>query len=767
MAGRRPLDKNRNQNQESAELLEALKNYENFLNRELKIYRGQRAWKLMLLFRKLYTNLVREAPKDPLGALRKLFREPLAEHELKFPNLWDFMSTEAMTSLAAGAAPAKQGGGSLDRGHGEPAVEEAKYPIICMPIFDFDMRFQRPQQILARFAASGHKVYWISPSRRPSPDSGAAYELAPLRRNIIEVRLDSPDHNLYTGEMTPALLDSMASGLEEMIAREGLAECWSLVQFPFWRKLALRLNERFGYPLLYDCMDNFEEWPIEPKPSAANCADEKALFAEASLVTVSAETLGRIARRHGAEPVLVPNGADVRFFERAIDNSEIGGLTGPVIGYFGAVAEWFDFEAVAHMAASRPDYNFVIIGRIEDPDRIPRLKALPNIHLFGERKYVTLPSFLKRFDVCLIPFRLSPLLEYANIVKLYEYFSQGKPVVTSRLSQLNAPLDLVYFAGTHEEYVRQIDAALNESDVSLVRRRIEFAHANTWNDRMVEMDRAMRRSTPRVSILVLTYNSGSFLPEFHRYFIKNTAWPSWELIYADNCSSDATPDILSGFTAADPRVRAILLDRNLGFAGGNNAAAKQATGEYLIFLNPDTVVTHGWVHRLLAPLMRDPKVGMSAPVTNHSGNQTRIDVSYSGAAEMEEFAASLARARHGQTFDVPMAPLLCAAIRRQTWEQIGELDARFEVGMFEDDDYGIRLKQAGLKTVTAEDCFIHHFGSGSFRQLDPEHSIAVFNANREIFEKKWGIKWQQHQMRPGVQPLSAAKVYSPTWFFAI
>ena len=760
-----PLKKTGIGDHDKSDLLEALKNYERFLDRELEIYRGQRAWKLMLLFRKLYTDLVREAPRSPLLALRNLFTRPLAEYDLKFPHIWDFFSSEAVTALNARAgagSPAADGHVPLQAG-----VAEAKYSIICLPISDFELRFQRPQQIIARFASSGHRVYWISPSRRPLKDSSAAYELAPIRRNIIEVRLKSPDYNLYTGEMTPALLDSLASGLEEMILYEGLAECWSLIQFPFWRKLALRLEDRFGYPLIYDCMDNFEQWPIEPKPSAANCAEEKTLFSEASVVTVSSEALARIARQHGAEPVLVPNAADVSFFENAIDNAEIGHLTGPVIGYFGAVSEWFDAEAVAHMARSRPNFNFVIIGHVEDQATTAPLKDLPNVRLLGERKYTTLPSFLKRFDACLIPFRLSAVLEYANIVKLYEYFSQGKPVISSRLTQLHAPLDLIYIADTHQDYARHLDAAVNESDASLPRRRIEFAHANTWSHRMADMDQAMRRKTPLVSVIVLTYNSEAFLAEFHRYFIKNTAWPNWELIYADNCSSDATPNILSGLAAEDARVRAVLLDRNLGFAGGNNAAARLASGDYQVFLNPDTVVTSGWIHRLLMPLMKDPQVGMSAPVTNHSGNQTRIDVSYSGAAEMEEFAASLARARHGQTLQVPMAPLLCAALRRQTWEQIGELDERFRVGMFEDDDYGLRLSRAGLKTVTAEDCFIHHFGNGSFRQLDPEQSTALFNANRDIFEKKWGIKWQSHQMRPGVQPLSAAKVYSPTWFFAI
>ncbi|HNY41615.1 MAG TPA: glycosyltransferase [Bryobacteraceae bacterium] len=758
------------------ELLGSIKRYEDFLQKELDVYRDQRAWKLMLLFRKYYTLLFREAPKKPLTAFKKIFTEPIAKHDLQFPCVWDFLPADALAALqdrpAGTAGPARNPAFESTaqfalHSLSEPSGGVARYSLIVLPIFDFELRFQRPQQIAARFAANGHTVYWISPSRRPSRRVAGSYEIVPIRRNLLEVRMNSLDYELHTGEMTPEILDSLAVSIEEMVLNEGLAETWTLIQFPFWRKLGLRLREKFGYPMLYDCMDSFQDWPVEPKPSAANCADERCLFAEADVVTVTAEGLGRRAKQCGAKPVLAPNAADTKFFELALPNGEISHLKPPVIGYFGVVADWFDLGAVAHMAASRPEYNFVIIGEVVPSVDAGPLKRLPNVHLLGEKKYALLPSFLKRFDVCLLPNHLGPLMEYANHVKLYEYFSQGKPVVSSRLTQLHAPHELVYFADDHDSYVRQLDAALAESDPALAARRIEFARVNNWNSRVMLMEKAMRARTPLVSIVVLTHNSEAFLPEFQRYLLKNTAWQNWELIYADNCSTDSTQNLISGFASEDSRIRMILFDENLGFAGGNNAAARLASGDYLVFLNPDTVVTRGWLGRLLAPLVNDPKVGMTAPVTNHSGNQTRIDAVYSGVTEMEQFAAYIARTQSGKTLDVPMAPLLCAALRRQTWEEVGDLDDRFRVGMFEDDDYGLRLGHAGLKTVTAEDCFIHHFGNGSFRQLDPDRSNEIFQANLAAFEQKWGIKWHPHQMRPGVPPLETARLYSPSWFFVL
>jgi GT2 family glycosyltransferase len=119
---------------------------------------------------------------------------------------------------------------------------------------------------------------------------------------------------------------------------------------------------------------------------------------------------------------------------------------------------------------------------------------------------------------------------------------------------------------------------------------------------------------------------------------------------------------------------------------------------------------------------------------------------------MHRFAAKRGEAYRGQHFDIPMLAMFCTAMRRSTWERVGDLDERFGIGMFEDDDYARRVRAAGLRVVCLEDAFVHHFGGASFATLEPRAYRRLFEANRRSFEAKWGIAWEPHRGREPARP---------------
>lgn len=156
--------------------------------------------------------------------------------------------------------------------------------------------------------------------------------------------------------------------------------------------------------------------------------------------------------------------------------------TSATIGYVGALDSWFDIEAVREAALAYPKCRFVLGGRIEFKP-IRRLATLDNVELLGEIPYHRVPELLARFQVALIPFRITPLTLMTNPIKMYEYFSCGLPVVTTPLPEAQTMGDLVYLASTPREFARQVGHALAEDDPARRMRRREIALLESWDAR--------------------------------------------------------------------------------------------------------------------------------------------------------------------------------------------------------------------------------------------------------------------------------------------
>ncbi|MFN2197129.1 MAG: glycosyltransferase [Anaerolineales bacterium] len=251
----------------------------------------------------------------------------------------------------------------------------------------------------------------------------------------------------------------------------------------------------------------------------------------------------------------------------------------------------------------------------------------------------------------------------------------------------------------------------------------------------------------RASLILLTYNSLNYTRQCLESIYTKTIYPEFEVIVVDNASTDGTPEFLEAASVEYENFKIQLNDHNEGFARGNNQGVQLADGEYLVFLNNDTIVTEGWLTALLGHL-DNPQIGMVGPVTNSSSNETRILVGYDQIEDMERFAQEYTRAHAGEHFEIRVLPFLCVALRREVFDEIGPLDEQFGLGMFEDDDYCQRLREKNYQIVCAEDVFIHHWGGGSFHKMDPQAYWQLFWENRTKFEQKWDITWQPHLQRP-------------------
>ncbi len=244
---------------------------------------------------------------------------------------------------------------------------------------------------------------------------------------------------------------------------------------------------------------------------------------------------------------------------------------------------------------------------------------------------------------------------------------------------------------------------------------------------------AIQSKKHMVTIIILNYNGMSHIQNCLNSINAFTSQP-YEIIVVDNASTDGSRDILRS------REDILLVENatNLGCPPARAQALALASGEYVVLLDNDIIVTPGWFKKLTDHFNNHPEIGILGPRSNFvSGPQLVRDITYQTVDELKELARKLYQDQKGYLTETSRLVGFCMAIRRSVIKKIGGLDPRFGKFGFEDDDYSWRAKIAGFKIAIAHDVFIHHFGGPQVRG-DILYNKLLKEA-WEIFKKKWGL----------------------------
>jgi len=616
--------------------------------------------------------------------------------------------------------------------------------IFIWAIIDWHFRIQRPQHLARELARSGKRVFYMSVQFIDDPHPGFSVEPIDDSGRLFQVHLHvNGAPPIYSGIPTLEARTQLQKGAGEVLNWTKSRKIVSLIEHPFWFEAARILpNAR----LVYDCMDHHEGFGgFSPELSS----QEQALMRTAELVVVTSRRLDDVASKYNDQRAIIRNACEYEHFA----NPPLDCYRDPygdrqIIGYYGAIASWFDVELVAALADRFPDCCVLLVGDDTCGAR-QRLQSHPNVLFVGEVEYDKLPYYLYGFAVCILPFHIVPLTLATNPVKVYEYLSAGKTVVATDLPELRQLGDLVHIAPDRGAFSDAVAAALAElPDDQLVARRKAFAREQTWVHRAQELAARIRDlPEPLVSIIVITYNNLDLTETCLQSLEAHSDYGTMEVIVVDNASADGTADYLTAWSARDSDRRRVILNQdNRGFAAANNQGLAVARGDYLVMLNNDTHVTPGWLRTLVNHLRRDGSIGLIGPVTNNIGNEARIEMEYPDMALMMEMAAHYTRRHLGQLFELRTAAFFCAMMPARVYQTVGPLDEAFGIGFFEDDDYCRRIEQAGYRIVCAEDVFVHHHLSASFNQLGAQQRAELFEKSRKIYEQKWG-PWVPHSYR--------------------
>jgi GT2 family glycosyltransferase/2-polyprenyl-3-methyl-5-hydroxy-6-metoxy-1,4-benzoquinol methylase/tetratricopeptide (TPR) repeat protein len=241
---------------------------------------------------------------------------------------------------------------------------------------------------------------------------------------------------------------------------------------------------------------------------------------------------------------------------------------------------------------------------------------------------------------------------------------------------------------------------------------------------------ASARDHGLTSIVVVTHNQ---LGDTRRCLesLRLVTDEPYELILVDNGSTDGTAEYLPTV----PNARVVLNPENRGFPAAANQGIRAAAGRQVLLLNNDTVLTIGWLRRLLDALYSAPDAGLAGPCSDRVNGRQRVVESYEPDV-LDGFAWDWAAAHLGEREDVDTLSGFCLLLRREVIERVGLLDERFGLGCLEDDDLCLRARRAGFTCVLARDVFIRHLGHRSFHGAGVDQD-ALYQRNLLLFRKKW------------------------------
>ncbi len=334
-----------------------------------------------------------------------------------------------------------------------PAAAKADRPtLLCFSHLRWDFVFQRPQQLMSRFADRMTVVFWEEPIEIDENE-------VPLLRvrtaeDYANVRIVVPHlpKGLSEDEKEAALkrlLDAYSAGLSRPI----VAWYYTPMMLPFSRGLDASVT-------VYDAMDELSKFKFAP-PQLLDLEQE--LIDRADLVFTGGSSLFEAKKDRHDSVHLFPSSVDRDHFGRARgglpEPEDQARIPHPRLGFYGVLDERFDTDLLDAIAEMRPGWSFVMVGpvvKISDDD----LPKRPNIHYLGSKKYDQLPAYLSGWDVALMPFAMNESTQFISPTKTPEYLAGGKPVVSTPVKDVvrhYGQLEGVGIAGDADSFVAECE----------------------------------------------------------------------------------------------------------------------------------------------------------------------------------------------------------------------------------------------------------------------------------------------------------------------
>lgn len=250
-----------------------------------------------------------------------------------------------------------------------------------------------------------------------------------------------------------------------------------------------------------DCKVIYERYDKYDQSIGLN-ADQASLIAgldrklaeRADLIIATSENMARELVSFKTKVQCLPNSADYEYFSsvgaaKDMKSNLAGKIKKPVIGYLGTIHEGLDISIISRLAEIKKEWTFLLAGpvqsgKLKGDTVFKKMQNLPNVVMTGWLDWAVLPSYLKLFDVGIIPYRLDcEFNQYVDPNKFHEYMAMGLPIVSTSLPEMKKYSEWVEMADDPETFIKAIETVLKQDDESIKSQRKNYAKENSWHQR--------------------------------------------------------------------------------------------------------------------------------------------------------------------------------------------------------------------------------------------------------------------------------------------
>lgn len=358
-------------------------------------------------------------------------------------------------------------------------VQGDRPDVLFLPMTDWHSRIQRTQQLAIALSSLGHRCFILNPHLgrqfAATPTAHRPTRIAFLPERITEIHIALPGEPVFHHRL-------LRAGESELLRREvvqvlrrcGTSRLIVVASLPTWAECAALLKDDFPGVSVYDCHDWLDGFSNMSPEIASH---EPKAMEEFDAVLFSSLRLQEEFRQ--LAPVTVRTGMLLRNGVPPWPPFSGPRAAEKVVGYVGAIEDWFDADMLESTARALPGVRFRLAGRAP-ASLIRRFRPISNVELLGEVPNSDLPALLATFRAAIIPFRPTRLIHFTDPIKIYEYFHFGLPVVTTCSPDCAEHAELVYYGGSRQGFERAIALALAEEDGSKESRRRSLASRATW-----------------------------------------------------------------------------------------------------------------------------------------------------------------------------------------------------------------------------------------------------------------------------------------------